>query len=152
MVISEQVKNAVSSQVSNLSLQTVAVKSRLIPCLFHRDNNVAQNLCACLSVGVINAVLAHWKGQNVCFDILVSVLLVQLANTLVVGKGHADLGGSLKVFELEHRVAATAHKHSDACRDLYCLLLVSDYYSDFICHFERPPNLIFFRFHIWRKP
>ena len=38
--------------------------------------------------------------------------------------GHADFGGILKALQLEHRVAAAADKHADACGNLHRFLLV----------------------------
>ena len=76
MIIAEKVKNAVSGKIANLSLEAVTKEFCLISCLFHRNYNITENLCACFGIGVINTVFAHWERKNIGFNVLVTILLV----------------------------------------------------------------------------
>ena len=119
-------------QVGDLALQGMPVQLRLLGGAFHRNDNVAQDLAAVVLVDVVLTVFAHREAEYIGGGILVAVFQIQLVDAVVVHKGDADLGGTVKFFKVQHGVAAAADQNPQPGRNLDNVLVVGDQY--FIGH------------------
>ena len=124
-------------QESDLSLQRMAVESRLLLCALHADDDVAQHLAAVVLVHVIDAVLPQREAQNIRGHRLIAVLVIQLSDGCVVHEGHADLRRVVKMLIFQHSVAGAADEDAKARGDLDCFLRVGD--QNFIGHKSSAP-------------
>ena len=141
MVVAQQAQHRMYRQIRDLTLQRMAVQLGLLHGALHRDDDVAQQLAAVVLVNVILAVFTEREAQNVGGGVLVAVLLVQLVDAVVIHEGHADLRRTVKMLEIQHRVAAAADQDAQPGRDLDHVLIVRN--QHLIGHVNRPPLFVY---------
>ncbi|MPN60254.1 hypothetical protein SDC9_207980 [bioreactor metagenome] len=92
----------------------------------HGDDNVAEQLRAGVVVNVVHAVNTQRERQHIRRHILVTVLMIQAADFLIVHKTDADFRGPVEPLVDKHRRTATAHEHTHARGDFNLFLVVGD--------------------------
>ena len=142
MVVAQQVQHGMYSQIRDLALQGMAVQLSLLHRALHRDDDVSQQLAAVVLVNVILAVFPQREAEHIGGRVLTAILPIQLMDAAVIHKSHADLGRTVKMLEIQHRITAAADQDAQAGRDLYHILVVRDQYL--IGHGNRPPF-----FYLW---
>ena len=140
MVVAEQVQHRMDGEETDLPLEGVAVQLGLVHRLFHRDDNVAENIGAGLRVAVVDAVFPHREGQHVGFGVLAAVLSVEFPDLGVVNEADADLRVAAKGFGVQHGAAAAPDQQADPGGNFHVLLTVGDLNLDFFHNDPSPFN------------
>ena len=83
---------------------------------------------------VVHAVFPKREREDVGRRVNVTLLQIDLMNTVIIHKRHVHLHVTVHFFEFQHRVTATADQQAKSRRDLIGLLLVFNVYPQFFEH------------------